>query len=128
MKLTGEDLASAVREWIRQDLRNSPSFRHDLGKFLFTVSTGTLGLFATLLKFAVESPSLDLLTQGSFAALLLSTVVSLYMALPYLIDVTGNLELYSAYNRIVRSIVIWTVVWLALWTAGFVLGVVKLFK
>lgn len=128
MKLRGEDVASSVREWIKEDIKKGPSSRHELGKFFVGVSTGTLGLFATLLKYAVKEPRLDGLTVGCFVALLLSTVVGLYMAIPNVTRIRENLELYAEYNSIIRLILKLMCAWFSLWMLGFVLGTVKLFQ
>ena len=82
MKIRGEDIASSVRVWLKEDIKKGPSSKNELGKFFFGVSTGTLGLFATLLKFAVEKPTLDCLTVLCFLLLLVSCIVALYMAVP----------------------------------------------
>ena len=128
MKIRGEDVASSVREWIKEDIKKGPSTRHELGKFFVGVSTGTLGLFATLLKFAVKDPSLDFLTIACFAALLLSLVVGLYMALPNVTRVREGMELYDEYNSIVHLIIKLIAAWFVLWTVGFILGGAKLFQ
>jgi hypothetical protein len=128
MRLRGEDVAASVRDWIKEDIKKGPSSRHDLGKFFVGVSTGTLGLFATLLKFAVEHPSLDFLTIACFFTLLLSVVVGLYMALPNVTRVEEDMELYAEYNSIVGLIFQLITAWFTLWIIGFVLGAVKLFQ
>ena len=128
MKPRGEDVASAVRDWFKDEIRKAPSARHELGKFFLGVSTSTLGLYATLLKFAVAEPALDGITYACFAALLLSALVGLSMAIPHTIKVTADTELYSTYNRIVRSTIGLMGLWVTSWLAGFVLGTFKLFE
>lgn len=127
LSLKGEDVAAAVREWIKEDIKKGPSTRHELGKFFVGVSTGSLGLFATLLKFAIAKPTLDLLTVACFVALMLSTVVGLLMAIPNVTRIRASMELYTEYNSIVRRILIMIWGWFALWWLGFVFGAVKLF-
>jgi len=128
MKPRGEDVASSVRDWLKEDIRKGPSSKHELGKFFVGVSTGTLGLFATLLKFAVQNPSLDYLTIGCFSALFLSTILGLYMAVPDVLRLRGHTDLYLTYDRIVRSTIALMLFWFLLWAVGFVLGVAKLFS
>lgn len=127
MKLRGEDVASSVRDWFKDEITKAPSARHELGKFFMGVSTGTLGLYATLLKFAVANPSLRGMTSACFLALLLSALVGLFMAVPNVVRVTSDLELYDEYNKIVRSTRFLMVLWVATWLTGFVLGTLKLF-
>jgi hypothetical protein len=128
MRVHGEDVASSVREWVKDDIKKGPSSRYELGKFFFGVSTGTLGLFAGLLKFATPVPSLDALTISCFAALLFSMLVAIYMATPIVTRISRDIELYSEYNRIVLLVVKFIVLWFGLWVIGFILGAIKLFQ
>lgn len=128
MRLIGEDVTTGVRDSFKDELKKGPSKRHDLGKHFLGVSTGTLGLFAALLKFAVSNPSLDFWTIGCFSALLLATVLALYMSLPIVVEITENLDLFEKYNEIMREIFYLSSFWTLLWLVGFVLGLIKLFK
>ncbi len=128
MKIRGEDVASSVRDWLKEDIKKGPSSKNELGKFFFGVSTGTVGLFVTLLKFAVKEPTLDCLTILCFLLLLVSCIVALYMAVPYVVRVHKDLELYSEYNKIIRSIIVLMIGWFLLWLLGFLFGVIKLFS
>ena len=128
MKLKGEDVASSVREWVKEEIKKGPSSKNELGKFYFSVSTGTLALFATLLKFAIDKPKLDLATSVCFISLLLSSAIALYMAIPTVLRLDSQTELYSAHKKMIGSIVTLTGWWFALWLLGFAIGVVKLFS
>ena len=128
MKLRGDDVATSVRDWIKEDIKKGPSSRHELGKFFVGISTGTLGLFATLLKFAVKEPKLDAVTATCFVLLLLSTVVGLYMAVPNVTRVREDMELYGEYNSVVRTILKLMCAWFVLWGLGFCFGTAKLFQ
>ncbi|MBI5015784.1 MAG: hypothetical protein HZB55_09885 [Deltaproteobacteria bacterium] len=127
MMLRGEDVAASVREWLKEDIKRGPSLKHELGKFFIGVSTGTISLFATLLKFAVEKPLLDKRTLACFVALLLSTIVALGMAAPYVVRIRESLDLYDEYNRIISSTIKLMTWWFILWLVGFGLGVARLF-
>ena len=128
MKLRGEDIASSVRDWLKEEVKKGPSSRHELGRFLLGVSTGTLTLFVALLKFAVVNPSLDPTTVGCFVAFLLASVVGLYMAIPSVLRIKTNLELYEAYNKAIGSFIRLVVLWFILWVVGFCLGSWALFS
>ena len=127
MNPTGEDVASAVRDWLKDDIKSGPSSKHDLGKFFLGISTGALGLFATLLKFGVETPALDFLTLSSFILFSLSALIGLWMARPPIVVVTAELNLYKKYNEIIRKTVVLMNIWFVLWLAGFVCGIWRLF-
>lgn len=128
MKITGEDAASALRDWIKEDIKKGPSFSHELGKFLFGVSTGTVTLFVALLKFAVTAPTLDLLTGACFGFLLASGVLALYMAKPYVVKLSGNFDLAAKYGSLIKWSVSQMWVWYVLWVIGLLLGCAKLFE
>ncbi|WP_283436914.1 hypothetical protein [Pseudomonas helmanticensis] len=128
MRLNGEDVASGVRDAFKDELKKGPAKRHELGKHFLGVSTGTLGLFAALLKFSVASPSLDYLTVSCFAALLLATLIALYMSLPVVVEISGDLDVYDKYNEVMLSVTRLSSVWTLVWIFGFVIGVVKLFQ
>jgi hypothetical protein len=127
-RLSGEDVASGVREAFKDELKKGPSKRHEMGKHFLGVSTGTLGLFAALLKFSVSNPSLDFLTITCFAALLLATIIALYMSLPIVVEVSDKLDIYEKYNEIMRGVFRLSSTWTLVWIAGFVTGVLKLFQ
>lgn len=128
MKLRGEDVASSIRDWLKEDIKKGPSSKHELGKFFLGASTGTLGLFVTLLKFAIEKPALDWLTACCFSSLLISIIIALYMSVPYVVRVKKDIELYSKYNKIIRTIVGLIIGWFVFWVVGFSFGVIKLFS
>ncbi|MEO8642455.1 hypothetical protein [Pseudomonas sp.] len=127
MKLTGEDVASSVRDAFKEELKKGLSKRHELGKYFMGVSTGTLGLFATLLKLAESNSVIDKLSVACFGVLLVSILISLYMSIPAVVHITPVLNIYEEYNRIVRSTIQLMSFWTLFWIIGFVLGAFKLF-
>lgn len=128
LRIRGEDVASSVREWIKDDIKKSPSARVELGKFFVGISSGSVGLFATLLKFATEAPTIDYLTSGCFALWLLSMGLGLYMAIPKVLSIRSDLDLYEVYNGDVKGTVKLIQGWASLWLLGFIFGAVKLFS
>lgn len=128
MKARGEDISSAVREWFKSEVANGSTLRHDLGKFFFGASTGALGLFITLFKFATETPVFETLAVICFGCILISIVVSIYMAIPIVFRHQADTDLYDKYNDTARSTLLLILVWLALWVTGFIVGTIKLFN
>lgn len=127
MRLTGEDVASSVRDAFKDELKKGLSKRHELGKYCIGVSTGTLGLFATLLKIAVANPVIDMVAIICFGALLASVFISLYMSIPNVVHITPALNIYDDYNKIVRFTSKLMSFWTLTWLIGFIFGVFKLF-
>jgi hypothetical protein len=127
MRLKGEDVAAGMRDAFKDELKKGPSKRHELGKHFLGVSTGTLGLFSALLKFSVPNPDLDFLTISCFVSLLISIVVALYMSVPFVVEVVGELDVYDKYNEVMRGVFHSSVIWVLAWVVGFLFGIVKLF-
>lgn len=127
MRPRGEDVASAVRAWLIDEIKGASSRRYDLGKFFLGLSTGTLSLFATLLKFASEHRELNSGTITCFIVLLFSALIGLLMALPTVVRVRSDMNLYTDYDDTVRSTLRLTIIWSCSWLAGFFFGVFELF-
>lgn len=127
LKPRGEDVATAVRNWLNEELKTSPTLIHPLGKFFLGASTGGLGLFATLFKFGRESPSFDCRVIICFLALGFSSLVAMWMAMPPVTKVTENLDLYKRYNELVGRTIMWMWIWFILWLVGFTVGLLELF-
>jgi len=130
MRPRGEDVASSIRGWLNDDIKNGPSTRGELGKFFFGVSSGTLGLFATLLKVAVDAPAFDSLTISCFLALFASALIGVHMTIPPVLKITdkGEMDIYKEYDKIVRSTIFFMYFWLGIWGIGFFAGIAKLFS
>ena len=48
----GQDTATALREWIADDIKEASKRIFELGKFLFGVSSGSVGVLVTISKFS----------------------------------------------------------------------------
>jgi len=126
MRLKGEDVSDALRDWVKSDLKDSGKTAYDLGKFVFTVSSSSIGILATLQKLDPKFHS----TWSSwvpYVPFALSLVLSLVLVLPRKRSIPGDTDLYSLYakdvNRVVRRF--WA--WFALWSAGVLATLWSLF-
>ncbi len=81
MKPKGEDTASAIREWMKDEIKNARSFQYDLGKFFFGVSSASLAVLVGL-KRLDESLRIDWTVGISLALLGFSALVALLMVIP----------------------------------------------
>lgn len=127
MNPRGEDIASAIRAWLIDEIKGASSRRYDLGKFFLGLSAATLSLFATLLKFASEHRELNAGTIACFSVLLFSALIGLLMALPTVVRVRSDMNLYADYDDTVRSTLRLTIAWSCAWLVGFLFGVFELF-
>lgn len=120
-----EDVAAAYREYYRDHIANDK--RTELGRFLFGVSSTTIGLFVSLLALSNSSSltslrsEVGLLISGLF--LLLSAVCSLRLAVPKTQNVDPTaLELVKLHHSNSVELSRLAFIWFALWFVGLVAG------
>ena len=121
MKLKGEVVSAGLDEWVKAELKEGPRQHYDLGKFLFSVSTGTIGVIAAVEKLGA-SPRLDLPMLGSVLTLLISAAISLKLAIPRKHQFGEQTDLLEAYTKQVQAIRCHLFWWAPFWTVGAVLG------
>lgn len=121
MLLRGEDVADALREWVKSELKEGPRQAYDLGKFFFTVSIGTVGAIGTVEKLNV-TPALDGPLRTSLGLLTLSILAALGLAFPRVQRVNGDTDLFERYRTQIRFTQAAVVLWALLWGAGLVFG------
>ena len=121
IQLRGEDVETALREWVKSEVKDGPKLTYDLGKFFFTVSIGTIGAFATIEKLN-SSPAMDSSLLWSFGMLALSVIAALEMARPRVYIFDSGTDLLTEYERQIRLAQrrIW--VWFTVWVIGIVIG------
>lgn len=122
MKPKGEDTASALREWLKEEIKVGPSSRLGLGKFFFGVSSGSLGALVAFKKLD-ESIRIDTSAAGSLALLVLSLLVALLMVVPKIWPLRGDTDLLQEHKRQVQLTARSIVVWFLTWLLGISLGV-----
>jgi hypothetical protein len=115
LKPNGIDVENAVRAWLADEIKKGGSSREELGRFFFTVTIGTAGLFVTLTK-SITSISFGCLTMWSLFVFFLASIVSLSMAVPKTWELEENTDLYKLHSDHAEgtrnSIVYWFVAWL----------------
>lgn len=121
MKITGAEIESGIRDWIKDEIKNSPNKEYDLGKFFFSVSSGTLGFLFAAEKLK-NAPNWNWLLLLSFCVLLIATAFALIMVLPKNWKIKENTDLFDYRHTIIRRIVTETYIWFVLWLAGLCLG------
>lgn len=122
IRLRGEDTAQAIRDWVRSEVARGPASRHELGRFLFGVSSSTIGVLVGLEKFSA-CPRLDAALRLSLLLLLVSSVVALVLAIPKRRSVGGESDLLVLHDQYLRWIsrLAWS--WFVIWLAGLAIGV-----
>lgn len=121
MRPKGDDIAQAIRDWAKDEVISSPSRSYELGRFLFGVSVGTIGIISALAKLG-PAQVLNLHYKLSLICFALSILVALNMARPRNWKLDGETNLFEEHKRIINKGIRRTVIWFILWFIGFVLG------
>ncbi|MFS8065560.1 MAG: hypothetical protein ACMG6S_04225 [Byssovorax sp.] len=114
-----EDTDSAVRAWMTYELTQGTARSYDLGKFLFTVSLGTAGLVASLIK-DIPHPIVAIL---SILASVLSACVALALAWPQTWSIGGHTDLLARYTAAMAKTLMHLKLWVIAYAGAFGLSV-----
>jgi hypothetical protein len=124
---SGDDLGRALKEWIDEDIKESPRQHYDLGKFFFTVSIGTIGAVT-----AIKKGSSGLVISGSLAVfffmMLCSLIVALLMVVPRERGLGPTVDLQAEHTRQIQWTVDASITWFVAWLMGIVAGGVALLE
>jgi len=122
MRAKGEETRDAVIGWMKNELSKGTERAYDLGKFLFTVSIGTAGLVATIMKDA-RWPAL-FIAAIFFNAL--SGIATLAMAWPKKWTLGGDTDLRAEYNTAMANNLVDLKRWAWFYGVAFVMSVVAI--
>lgn len=101
----GKDTSSALRDWIKTEIRDCHKQSIELGKFFFSVSVGTIGVIVSLERLN-ENPGLDSRLIASLCVLFLSAGLALCMAVPKDFIVDGDTDLHKGASKNLSTSVI----------------------
>ncbi|MFZ1083552.1 MAG: hypothetical protein WAN35_01155 [Terracidiphilus sp.] len=122
VKPKGEDIASAIRAWVSDEIKGGPGSRLELGKFFFAVSTGAIGILVSIEKL---SGSFDLrpCLGTSLLLLFVSAAVALLLAIPKRWKLDEDKDIFDEYAAQTTWVyrMIW--IWFALWLLGSSIGI-----
>jgi ABC-type multidrug transport system permease subunit len=121
MKMRGEDTEAGLREWVKAEIRDGPKQIYDLGKFFFSVSTGTIGAIVAIEKLNQHS-AVDCPMLASLLILTTSQLVALDMARPRKYVIGGDTDLLDEYSRQIKSAQVRTWIWFIIWVTGTIFG------
>src|SRR6267142_2870794 len=122
MRPSGQDTVTGILEWFKEELKNAPASRLDLGKFFFGISSASLGAIVAFKKLE-ESLVIDCWIGASLVVLGLSTLVAVLMVIPRVWIVTGDADLFEEHTRQVRHLTFFIWIWFGSWIVGSALGV-----
>jgi hypothetical protein len=122
VKPKGEDTAAALREWIKDEIKNAPSSRTELGKFFFGVSTASLGVLVAF-KNLDKSIIPNWPVGASLLLLFFATLIALFMVTPRIWPLHGETDLFELHEKQVRGIARSILLWFATWLLGVAIGI-----
>ena len=118
-----EEVIAALREWAREEVKRGPADRRELGRFLFTVSSATIGILLTLARLAPnDASSISATLFVSLLTLMASILTAIYMAKPQVWKVGAGTSLLKEYSRQVEHVETESLVWVVSWGIGTLLG------
>lgn len=123
MDVNDEDRTSAIREWLREEIKRGPGARVDLGRFFFAVSTISIGFFVALKKIDLLTGRMRLLDRISLLLMCLSVLLALLMIIPGFRLLGGKPDLAREYRRQVLRLLVHTLLWFAVWFFGIMSGI-----
>lgn len=116
----GEDTAKALRQWIADDIKEAPKRIFELGKFLFGVSSGSVGVLVTVSKFSGNTWTW--LEWCSLGAFVFSGMISLCISLPRLHMLSAHFDLAEAHGSLVTKASNRMIAWGVSWTSAVILA------
>ena len=118
----GQDIIDAFHEWSKDEIKKGVDRCYDLGKFLFSVSVGSVGVQIALFKSGTASGSSEVgLFLIALAVTGISGIVALYMVIPSIWPLKGPTDLAEEYVQLINRSRAAMLIWLAIWAAGLVL-------
>lgn len=127
IKLTGQEVADSIKDWMKNDIKESPSKTYDLGKFFFSVSTGTIGVLLVIEKLNSIS-KIDTPLIISLLILFLSTIIAISMTTPRVERIEEDVDLYEKYVKSLKDIRKRVLIWFFIWIVGTIAGGYAVFK
>ena len=123
MKMRGEDTETALRDWVKAEIKDGPKQAYDLGKFFFSVSTATIGAIISIEKLNQQS-AMDCAMNIGLILLAASIFVALDMARPRKFLIGGDTDLLDEYARQIHFAQIRTWIWFSIWVIGTIFGAI----
>lgn len=122
----GEDVAAAIVEWSKDEIKNGPADLYDLGKFFFTVASASAGILCTVAKLG-PTFSGGFLFSLSLLLYVAAICTAMIMVRPKLWTLDGGTDLFAEYDRKIRQGMNFVRVWFGLWLVATLAGVAALF-
>jgi hypothetical protein len=121
--LKGEDVDTGLRDCIKENMKGSFNKSYDLGKFIVSVSIGTIGFIAALAKTGIHQETIFII---SIIILFASIIFSVNMSIPKKANLDSNVDLLDLYIDVIKTTSRNTWIWFVFWLLGSLLGLYSL--
>jgi hypothetical protein len=108
---------------VLDELKNGPAKEYDLGKFLFSVGTGTLGFLLVATKVSRNTDFWNYPLALSFITLIFAMGISIVMVIPKNWKIEENTDLFDAKAAVVGRTVFDAKLWFVFWPVGLISGI-----
>lgn len=125
VKLSALEATVAYKAWIAENIKNVDSERNSSGKFLFSVASGSIGVFVGLLKLSGVK-RLQVNEWVSLGCFSFSALLAILIFVPPAIDLSLNHNLQTKHEEMVKRIRLLTVLWFIIWIVGVFAGGIAL--
>lgn len=127
MKLKGEDISDALRAWIRSDITDIGKNTYDLGKFFFTVTSGSIGILASLQKLdsGFTPTAWDL---SPYVLFTIALILALNLVLPRNRNVGSETDLHGLHGTEVKFVTSRVWIWFSLWLIAVLFSLCTLLR
>jgi flagellar motor component MotA len=122
MKPSGEDVAQAIREWLRAEIKSVASYHRELGQFFFGVSTASLGALVFFKKLD-QTLQLTWSVSSALVCLFSSALIAIVMVIPTVWLVDGDVDLFDEHQKRVRQTIRIVWAWFAVWVIGVLVAI-----
>jgi hypothetical protein len=122
----GEDVAGALRDWIKDSIKSGPASRADLGKFFFGLTTASAGGYVAIRKLD-ETLTPDMLAVIVLVGYGVTALLALFMAFPQELELRGDTDLLQRHTAAATAVRDRSTLWFVLWMMCSVLAMISLF-
>ena len=118
MKPDPEKIAAALNAWIEEEFKTTTSKYYELGKYFFTVSTGTVAFIAAIREIFPPTEDSAVLVYISFLFLTISLIMAVLMMTPIEWKLKKDDEVEDELKSQIKQLRTRLWLWFFLWILG----------
>ncbi len=122
---TDDQICAAALTWMQDEIKTGPASLTDIGKFFFTVSTGSIAAVAAIAKLG-SSFQVGWVISLSMLLYLVSVALAVVIVFPRVWSLSSTTDLLTEYRKKIKRGRLWTIGWLLVWLTAVILSLVAL--